>query len=383
MASTTLPDCHWELCHRFMARYQHLFREGQVATLAHFFANTQLAISGHAHQTGQLLLELVRDQAEVKLEVENVENGVGEEAELESVPTEVTIKQEASEDGECAARKEVEVEEPSKSTQIATENAETLVSAGCSEITSMELSSNFRLNDPPLVKPPAMEPMRHESDAEIIAKLTFFKPARYIRSLENLYRNLVIFDTDFDKTINELNRLGSGTLFIAGHELQAGQCRGMICLRETVLADACGITVQQAKGKAKEEFLRNMKAFCYQIVSKKPTLPPIQIARLWDPATNIEYYKSIMQKSTEEETQRELIFSEEFTENEQYIFKRIADGLNLETSYVRRAHGRPQLKVRPRAAPALAIVEQIVVHKDPKLNELYDVFPPRGRSRRW
>lgn len=108
MASTTLPDCHWELCHRFMARYQHLFREGQVATLAHFFANTQLAISGHAHQTGQLLLELVRDQAEVKLEVENVENGVGEEAELESVPT---IKLEASEDGECAARKEVEVEE--------------------------------------------------------------------------------------------------------------------------------------------------------------------------------------------------------------------------------------------------------------------------------
>uniref|UniRef100_A0A8D8F8J6 (northern house mosquito) hypothetical protein n=1 Tax=Culex pipiens TaxID=7175 RepID=A0A8D8F8J6_CULPI len=262
MSGTTLPDCHWELCHRFMARYQHLFREGQVATLAHFFANTQLAISGHAHQTGQLLLELVRDQAEVKLEVENVENGVGEEAELESVPTEVAIKQEASEDGECAARKKVEepagiveYEKPSKSTQIATKNA---------EITSMEVSSNS--NDPPLVKPPQMEPTRHDSDAEIIAKLTFFKPFQYIRSLENLYRNLVIFDTDFDKTINELNRLGSGTLFIAGHELQAGQCRGMVCLRETVLADACGITVQQAKGKAKEEFLRNMKAFCYQIV---------------------------------------------------------------------------------------------------------------------
>uniref|UniRef100_A0A8D8ATE4 (northern house mosquito) hypothetical protein n=1 Tax=Culex pipiens TaxID=7175 RepID=A0A8D8ATE4_CULPI len=379
MSGTTLPDCHWELCHRFMARYQHLFREGQVATLAHFFANTQLAISGHAHQTGQLLLELVRDQAEVKLEVENVENGVGEEAELESVPTEVAIKQEASEDGECAARKKVEepagiveYEKPSKSTQIATKNA---------EITSMEVSSNS--NDPPLVKPPQMEPTRHDSDAEIIAKLTFFKPFQYIRSLENLYRNLVIFDTDFDKTINELNRLGSGTLFIAGHELQAGQCRGMVCLRETVLADACGITVQQAKGKAKEEFLRNMKAFCYQIVSKKPTLPPIQIARLWDPATNIEYYKSIMQKFTEEKTQRELIFSEEFTENEQDILKRIADGLNLETSCVRRAHGRPQLKVRARAAPALAIVEQIVVHNDPKLNEQYDVFPPRGRSRRW
>uniref|UniRef100_A0A8D8HAR7 (northern house mosquito) hypothetical protein n=1 Tax=Culex pipiens TaxID=7175 RepID=A0A8D8HAR7_CULPI len=179
MASTTLPDCHWELCHRFMARYQHLFREGQVATLAHFFANTQLAISGHAHQTGQLLLELVRDQAEVKLEVENVENGVGEKAELESRPTEVTIKQEASEDGECAARKELE-----------------------------------------------------------------------------------------------------------------------------------------------------------------------------EPAGVIEY-------------------------------EEIADGLNLETSCVRRAHGRPQLKVRARAAPALAIVEQIVVHNDPKLNEQYDVFPPRGRSRRW
>uniref|UniRef100_A0A8D8AZ14 (northern house mosquito) hypothetical protein n=1 Tax=Culex pipiens TaxID=7175 RepID=A0A8D8AZ14_CULPI len=357
MASTTLPDCHWELCHRFMARYQHLFREGQVATLAHFFANTQLAISGHAHQTGQLLLELVRDQAEVKLEVENVENGVGEKAELESRPTEVTIKQEASEDGECAARKELE--EP----------------AGVIEYED--------LNDPPMIKPPQMEPSRHDSDVEIIAKLTFFKPARYIRSLENLYRNLVIFDTDFDKTINELNRLGSGSLFIAGHELQAGQCRGMVCLRETVLADACGITVQQAKGKAKEEFLRNMKAFCYQIVSKKPTLPPIQIARLWDPATNIEYYKSIMQKFTEEKTQRELIFSEEFTENEQDILKRIADGLNLETSCVRRAHGRPQLKVRARAAPALAIVEQIVVHNDPKLNEQYDVFPPRGRSRRW
>ncbi|KAL9693184.1 hypothetical protein quinque_012469 [Culex quinquefasciatus] len=378
MSGTTLPDCHWELCHRFMARYQHLFREGQVATLAHFFANTQLAISGHAHQTGQLLLELVRDQAEVKLEVENVENGVGEEAELESVPTEVAIKQEASEDGECAARKKVE--EPAGITIKIYSNCH----GECEKISLSRLFGvSTSSNDPPMIKPPQMEPTRHDSDAEIIAKLTFFKPSQYIRSLENLYRNLVIFDTDFDKTINELNRLGSGTLFIAGHELQAGQCRGMVCLRETVLADACGITVQQAKGKAKEEFLRNMKAFCYQIVSKNPTLPPIQIARLWDPATNIEFYKSIMQKSTEEKTQRELIFNEEFSENEQDIFKRIADGLNLETSCVRRAHGRPQLKVRARAAPALAIVEQIVVHNDPKLNEQYDVFPPRGRSRRW
>lgn len=120
-----------------------------------------------------------------------------------------------------------------------------------------------------MVKPLPIDPTRDKTDAEIISKLTFFKPAQHIRGLEDLYRNMVIFDTDFDKTINELNRLRSGSLFVAGHELHTGKCRGMVCLRETILADAWDITVQQAKEKAKVEFLRNMKVFCYQIVVRE------------------------------------------------------------------------------------------------------------------
>lgn len=81
-----------------------------------------------------------------------------------------------------------------------------------------------------------------------------------------MYQNLIIFDSDFLKTNYELRRLRSGSLFLDGREVHNRRCRGIVGLREFILAEAWDLTVPKAIEKAKIEFLRNMKAFCYQIL---------------------------------------------------------------------------------------------------------------------
>ncbi|KAL1376284.1 hypothetical protein pipiens_016983 [Culex pipiens pipiens] len=115
--------------------------------------------------------------------------------------------------------------------------------------------------------------------------------------------------------------------------------------------------------------------------SKKPShLPENQIARTEDPTTNSKHYKSIMKRFVKDSIEHELVFSEEFSEAERDKLQRIATKLDLETCIVE-SSTNPQLKVIGQPLPALAIVERIVVQKDPELGALYEAIAPSVGAR--
>ncbi|KAL1376281.1 hypothetical protein pipiens_016980 [Culex pipiens pipiens] len=176
----------------------------------------------------------------------------------------------------------------------------------------------------------------------------------------------------------EFDRLGLGRLVVIDHVSDLGHCRAVIAVKTSEkqfsLSVALGSTVKKAKQRVKKAFLREMKQVCYQIVSKNP-FPGNEIARREDPAKQIEYYRSIMETFSKLPIKQDLTFSKEFTQVEREELKRIALELNLTTCIVGPKKNR-KLKIMGRTIPALAVVERIVVHKDPELCELYSVVTP-------
>ncbi|KAL1378635.1 hypothetical protein pipiens_015456 [Culex pipiens pipiens] len=178
----------------------------------------------------------------------------------------------------------------------------------------------------------------------------------------------------------EFDRLGLGRLVVIDHVSDLGHCRAVIAVKTSEkqfsLSVALGSTVKKAKQKVKKAFLKEMKQVCYQIVSKNPFHHPgNEIARREDPAKQIEYYRSIMDTFSKLPIKQDLTFSKEFSQVEREELKRIALELNLTTCIVGPKKNR-KLKIMGRTIPALAVVERIVVHKDPELCELYSVVTP-------
>ncbi|KAL9693182.1 hypothetical protein quinque_012467 [Culex quinquefasciatus] len=213
-----------------------------------------------------------------------------------------------------------------------------------------------------------------------IAKMTYLKPVQVLRTRDEIYRSLVLVDSDFDKTQLEFDRLGLGRLVVIDHVSDLGHCRAVIAVKTSEkqfsLSVALGSTVKKAKQKVKKAFLKEMKQVCYQIVSKNPFHHPgNEITRREDPAKQIEYYRSIMDTFSKLPIKQDLTFSKEFSQVEREELKRIALELNLTTCIVGPKKNR-KLKIMGRTIPALAVVERIVVHKDPELCELYSVVTP-------
>uniref|UniRef100_A0A8D7ZSG5 (northern house mosquito) hypothetical protein n=1 Tax=Culex pipiens TaxID=7175 RepID=A0A8D7ZSG5_CULPI len=359
--SVSLSECHWKLCREFMTRYRHLYPEEQTVALAQIFANAQLLLRGDADQTTRLVLDLAREQpsAEVKLEVDGIEKLV----KREDVPDEREL------DSVVVKAEQIDESEKDYNAELSSTHEDSTVE-----------SSTI---GPPSAKQRKTDQGEPETDTTttILAGLTPFKPVETLRNIEDVYCNLVIVDNDFEKTCREFQRLHSGSIQSVQQTWDEGHCSSKIFVDQIVLVEGWSKTESLAKKKALAAFFKKMKVFCYQIVSKKPShLPENQIARTEDPTTNSKHYKSIMKRFVKDSIEHELVFSEEFSEAERDKLQRIATKLDLETCIVE-SSTNPQLKIIGQPLPALAIVERIVVQKDPELGALYEVIAPSVGAR--
>ncbi|KAL1376283.1 hypothetical protein pipiens_016982 [Culex pipiens pipiens] len=77
-------------------------------------------------------------------------------------------------------------------------------------------------------------------------------------------------------------------------------------------------------------FFKEMKKFCCQIVSKKPSCRlKNQVTRREDPAANIEYYRTMIADFAEQSVKQDLNFGKGFSPEERRQFKKIARKLKL------------------------------------------------------
>ncbi|KAL1376280.1 hypothetical protein pipiens_016979 [Culex pipiens pipiens] len=215
-----------------------------------------------------------------------------------------------------------------------------------------------------------------ESYAEALASLTVFKPVRTLRSVDDVYRNLVLIGSNFHKTAQEFGWLNVESLRVSTKVLDEGGCSATVQAGKLGLVEAHEQSKRGATRRAQAAFFKRAKMFCYQINKVESPEVEVQVAKTEDPATNIDHYKCLIQDFWKDSFEQELVFSAEFTKADRQKFHSFAQDLNLQSS----SDGE-ELRIYGRRLPALAIVERIVVAKDPKLSALFEVTAPRVGSR--
>lgn len=104
-----------------------------------------------------------------------------------------------------------------------------------------------------------------EAHAKILAGLTHFKPVETLRTIEDVYRNLVVFEGNFEQTCNDFRKLGADRLEVqqVGGKGGASLCR--IKVGQFVLAEAQGSTNRVAKRHALDTFYQTARRHCYRL----------------------------------------------------------------------------------------------------------------------
>lgn len=104
-----------------------------------------------------------------------------------------------------------------------------------------------------------------EAHAKILAGLTHFKPVETLRTIEDVYRNLVVFEGNFEQTCNDFRKLGADRLEVqqVGGKGGASLCR--IKVGQFVLAEAQGSTNRAAKRHALDTFYQTARRHCYRL----------------------------------------------------------------------------------------------------------------------
>lgn len=106
-----------------------------------------------------------------------------------------------------------------------------------------------------------------ESYAEALASLTVFKPVRTLRSVDDVYRNLVLIGSNFHKTAQEFGWLNVESLRVSTKVLDEGGCSATVQAGKLALVEAHEQSKRGATRRAQAAFFKRAKMFCYQIVS--------------------------------------------------------------------------------------------------------------------
>ncbi|XP_039453203.1 uncharacterized protein LOC120432138 [Culex pipiens pallens] len=225
--------------------------------------------------------------------------------------------------------------------------------------------------------PNSASPNRQTDDA-ILDSLTQFKPIRPLRSLEDVYHNLVLIGHSIVETGKVFKKVGSGLLQFTNEPTQDGAFCARIAVGEFVLVEVCDRGRKLAKRVVEAAFFKKAAMFCYQLtpkISKKNLSTAIAREEY-----NIEFYRDMILNFSKDCVEQELVFSAEFTKPERKMLQSFAQRINLRANQIGSKNAR-HLRVYGRRLPALAIVERIVVHKDPALSARYEVTPPRIGAR--
>uniref|UniRef100_A0A8D8B006 (northern house mosquito) hypothetical protein n=1 Tax=Culex pipiens TaxID=7175 RepID=A0A8D8B006_CULPI len=217
-----------------------------------------------------------------------------------------------------------------------------------------------------------------QTDNAILDSLTQFKPIRPLRSLEDVYHNLVLIGHSVARTRKEFERVGSDSLQFTNSQTPDGGFCARIVVGEFVLVEAGGRSRKLARRGAKKAFCKKAAMFCYQLtpkISKKNLSTAIAREEY-----NIEFYRDMILNFSKDCVEQELVFSAEFTKPERKMLQSFAQRINLRANQIGSKNAR-HLRVYGQGLPALAIVERIVVHKDPALSARYEVTPPRIGAR--
>ncbi|KAL1376279.1 hypothetical protein pipiens_016978, partial [Culex pipiens pipiens] len=219
------------------------------------------------------------------------------------------------------------------------------------------------LNHRPMRKIPLSQ---HDA---ILDSLTQFKPIRPLRSLEDVYHNLVLIGHSVARTRKEFERVGSDSLqFINSQTPDGGFC-ARIVVGEFVLVEAGGRSRKLARRGAKKAFCKKAAMFCYKLTPKKAKQNfRNAIAR---EECNIEFYRDMIINFAKDCVEQELVFGVEFTNPEQKMLQSFAQKINLRANHFGPKNNR-HLRVYGQGLPALVIVERIVLHKDPALSARYE-----------
>ncbi|EAT39803.1 AAEL008419-PA [Aedes aegypti] len=96
------------------------------------------------------------------------------------------------------------------------------------------------------------------------------KPVQIIRSLEDIYNNIVIMNNDYEQTKNEFDRLGKAKIGIVYSNDSKGKMIGSVQIGQfTVVQKAVDGGEKAAKKAIKLAFVETMAKHCYTIIRKK------------------------------------------------------------------------------------------------------------------
>uniref|UniRef100_A0A1Q3FWC2 G-patch domain-containing protein n=1 Tax=Culex tarsalis TaxID=7177 RepID=A0A1Q3FWC2_CULTA len=231
-------------------------------------------------------------------------------------------------------------------------------------------------------KPQKKSTLDAEFCNEILESLTRFKPIRPLRSIEDVFHNIVLIGRHtIARTAKEFEKLGSGKLrWINRQRAEGGFC-ARIVVGEFVLTEVCNLNQKMARKGVMKAFFEKAAMFCYRLSQKNYKKDKSNaVSRNENPNTNIEFYRNIIEHFAKDGAEQDLMFDTKFTKNERNMLKRIAHEFHLRTVNCGRK-GKRRLCVHGKKLPALATVERIVVHKDPWLMARYEVTPPRIGAR--
>lgn len=104
---------------------------------------------------------------------------------------------------------------------------------------------------------------------KILDGLTQFKPIRPLRSIEDVYHNMVLIGYTVAKTRKEFKKVDSGTLKFISKSAEGGGFCARISVGEFVLTEVCDRNRKVAKKGAEEAFFKKAAMFCYRLMVKK------------------------------------------------------------------------------------------------------------------
>lgn len=213
------PEEHWELRRRFMECHQNWIAEDDLVCLAQVFVNVELLHCRYPLETMERLKELSKGIA----------------------------------DGYRDSRKN--------------KLQRTFVSASDAAASKVQRKG-----------PGEQVPQRDAAASAMAARK--HKPVQPIRTIEDVYNNVILMNNDYEQTQIEFDRLGRDKMVIMFSRSPEGRTLGEVKVGQFTLAKTVADGEKSARKAVKVEFLQSMTQHCYAILRKKR---PTELAN-----TNVE-----------------------------------------------------------------------------------------------
>ncbi|XP_058813380.1 uncharacterized protein LOC131677532 isoform X2 [Topomyia yanbarensis] len=224
------PTEHWNLRRNFMEKHRHWIPEDELVCLAQIFVNVELLRCRYPPATMERLAELSA--------------GVADEYRASR--------------RNCLRRTFVSASDAAIS-KVRNSIWQKVVAEDSTE-------SSHQNSESQVVSPPVDV---HQPQASVSVRTPTFKPIVPIRSIEDVYNNIVLLN-DLDATQAAFNCLGCGQLEIIDGKNSAGQNFVKVQVGDYVLVDRTFGSEKPVKVHSKQIILNELKRHCFKLKRTKP-----------------------------------------------------------------------------------------------------------------